>query len=88
MFYYFCILGVGNSLAHENPFVLTMNLLFFKWHNHLAEIICSSHKNWNDSHCFMQTRKWVIATLQVSIKTYLSLALENSCLIEKIYVCL
>lgn len=55
---------VGNRLAHENPFVLTMNIIFYRWHNYLAKTLCEMHKHWKDNLCFNEARKWVIATLQ------------------------
>ncbi|XP_035207728.1 dual oxidase 2-like isoform X3 [Stegodyphus dumicola] len=55
---------IGNPLAHENPFVLTINIIFYRWHNHLAGIICNKKEKWTDEQCFNEARKWVIATLQ------------------------
>lgn len=54
---------IGNPLGHENPYVLTFSILFFRWHNYLAENICKS-SGWSDEMCFNEARKWVIATLQ------------------------
>lgn len=61
-----CIVsGVGNRLAHENPFILTMNIIFYRLHNYFTKDLCEPHKNWDDDRCFNEARKWVIATLQV-----------------------
>ncbi|GFT66944.1 hypothetical protein NPIL_295941 [Nephila pilipes] len=55
---------VGNSLAHESPFILTMSIIFHRWHNVLAKVLCKDDKKWDDEKCFNEARKWVIATLQ------------------------
>ncbi|CAL1297933.1 unnamed protein product [Larinioides sclopetarius] len=55
---------VGNSFAHENPFILTINIIFHRWHNLLAERLQAKHKNWDDEKLFFEARRWVVATLQ------------------------
>ncbi|XP_054706944.1 dual oxidase 2-like [Uloborus diversus] len=53
---------LGNRLAHESPFLLMLNIVFFRWHNYLADSICD--KEFDDDKCYNEARKWVIATLQ------------------------
>ncbi|GBM06687.1 Dual oxidase 2 [Araneus ventricosus] len=55
---------VGNSFAHESPFILAINIIFHRWHNLLAERLQAKHKDWDDEKLFYEARRWVVATLQ------------------------
>ncbi|XP_071039639.1 dual oxidase 2 [Parasteatoda tepidariorum] len=55
---------VGNHFAHESPFVLVMNIVFFRLHNILASTMCEKFQDWNDERCFNEARKRVVAIMQ------------------------
>lgn len=60
-------IGVGNPLAHENPFILAINIIFYRWHNVLAKSISEKYNDWDDEQIFNEARKWVVASLQVGL---------------------
>ncbi|XP_077863233.1 dual oxidase-like [Saccoglossus kowalevskii] len=55
---------LGNPRGNENPFLLTFGILWFRWHNYLADDIAAKHPSWSDERIFNEARKWVIATHQ------------------------
>ena len=55
---------MGNPRGHENPFLLTMGVIWFRWHNFLAKQIAKAHTDWSDEKVFNEARKWVIASQQ------------------------
>lgn len=55
---------MGNPRGHENPFLLTMGVLWFRWHNVIAQELASVHKDWSDEKIFNEARKWSIASHQ------------------------
>jgi len=62
--FYVSISGLGNPRGHENPFLLTMGVIWFRWHNLLAQELKSAHPKWTDTKIFDEARKWVIASHQ------------------------
>lgn len=58
---------LGNTHVYENPALLSLGLLFFKWHNVQAEKLETSpeSKDWSSDRVFYAARRWVIATQQV-----------------------
>ncbi|XP_062502786.1 dual oxidase-like isoform X1 [Corticium candelabrum] len=55
---------LGNPRGNENPFLLTMGILWFRVHNHYAHWIQSQHPNWDDELVFNRARQWTIALHQ------------------------
>ncbi|XP_074037846.1 dual oxidase 1 [Leptinotarsa decemlineata] len=55
---------LGNPRGNENAFLLTFGVMWFRWHNYLAERIHSHHPNWSSEKIYNEARKWVIATQQ------------------------
>ncbi|XP_068222962.1 dual oxidase-like isoform X2 [Palaemon carinicauda] len=56
---------LGNPRGNENPFLLTFGILWFRWHNLLAEYFDKKFgSDWTDERIFNEARKWVIATYQ------------------------
>ncbi|PVD36104.1 hypothetical protein C0Q70_03077 [Pomacea canaliculata] len=55
---------LGDTHVYENPWLLSLNLLFFKYHNSVAESLARHHQNWTSDEIFDKTRHWVIAVLQ------------------------
>ncbi|XP_078589015.1 dual oxidase 2-like [Branchiostoma floridae x Branchiostoma japonicum] len=55
---------IGNPRGNENPFLLTFGILWFRWHNYLADRIHAQFPDWHDEKVFNEARKWVIATHQ------------------------
>ncbi|CAB4009500.1 dual oxidase 2-like [Paramuricea clavata] len=58
------LLKLGNHRGNENPFLLSVGILWFRYHNKMAEEIQKEHPDWNDDTIFNEARKWVIATYQ------------------------
>lgn len=67
----YCHSGFGNPRAMENPFLLSFGVLWFRWHNYLAEEyikmknIQESDLEKYDEQIFNYARKWVVASHQV-----------------------
>lgn len=55
---------MGNPRGNENTFLLTFGVLWFRWHNYLAQTIKRNHPNWSSDKIFNEARKWVIGTYQ------------------------
>ncbi|OWF46058.1 Dual oxidase [Mizuhopecten yessoensis] len=56
---------LGDKHVHENPAVLSLGVLFYRWHNYLAKkFIHEDQENLSQADLFAKSRKWVIASLQ------------------------
>ncbi|KAM8974091.1 dual oxidase 1-like [Pelodytes ibericus] len=60
----FGIYGFGNARANENLFLQAVSIVWFRYHNHLAEALAVKHPLWSDEDLFHHARKWVVATYQ------------------------
>uniref|UniRef100_H2ZJJ3 NAD(P)H oxidase (H2O2-forming) n=1 Tax=Ciona savignyi TaxID=51511 RepID=H2ZJJ3_CIOSA len=58
------LLSFGNPRANENPFLMSIQTIWFRWHNHIAEKIVGRYPDWSDQQIFEYARKWTIATYQ------------------------
>jgi len=56
---------MGDPRTNQNPALLAFGILFFKWHNVVAEKVQKEHPDWGDEEIFQRARRYVIATLQV-----------------------
>ncbi|XP_031836587.1 dual oxidase 1-like isoform X2 [Nomia melanderi] len=55
---------LGNPRGNENPFLLSLGIIWFRWHNHIANYIRHKQPNWSGEKIYNEARKWVIATQQ------------------------
>ena len=53
-------------MANENPFLLSLSIMWFRHHNWLARKIRDENKEWNDLRVFLEARIYNIAVFQVS----------------------
>jgi len=57
----------GDAHAHQNPGLLALSLVWFRYHNVLAARMQEQHSTWSDEKLFHAARRRVIAILQVRI---------------------
>lgn len=55
---------LGDARTNQNPALLTISVLFFRWHNVVASRIKKHNPDWSDEDVFQRARRIVIATLQ------------------------
>ncbi|XP_046428297.1 dual oxidase-like [Neodiprion fabricii] len=55
---------LGNPRGNENPYLFTFGVLWFRWHNYIANHISKFNKDWSSDKIFNEARKWVIASQQ------------------------
>jgi len=55
---------LGDPRTNQNPVILAFGVLFYRWHNVLAERIYAQHPDWSDEEIFQRARRLVIASLQ------------------------
>ncbi|XP_015439624.1 PREDICTED: dual oxidase-like [Dufourea novaeangliae] len=55
---------LGNPRGNENPFLLTFGIIWFRWHNLIANYIRRQQRNWPGEKVYNEARRWVIATQQ------------------------
>lgn len=58
------IVELGDKHVQENPALLSLGVLFFRWHNYLVDKL-DSQKHHGFDETFSRARQWVIASLQV-----------------------
>lgn len=69
---------LGDPRTNQNPIILAFGILFYRWHNVLAERIHSQHPDWSDEEIFQRARRLVIASLQnVFLYEYLPTLLDT-----------
>jgi hypothetical protein len=61
----FHVSAIGNPRGHENPFLLSFGILWFRWHNLIADQIAAENSSLTDEQIFNIARKRVIAQYQV-----------------------
>lgn len=57
-------LVLGDPRTNQNPALLTISILFFRWHNVIAERVQKEHPDWSDEDVFQRARRIVIASIQ------------------------
>ena len=57
---------LGDERTNQNPALLSLGILFFRWHNKVAMRAQQEHPDWSDEEVFQRARRIVVATLQVS----------------------
>ncbi|KAK6179830.1 hypothetical protein SNE40_012099 [Patella caerulea] len=55
---------IGNARGHMNPYLLTMQIIWYRWHNHLANDLSTKNRDWKDERLFYETKKRVTAQFQ------------------------
>jgi hypothetical protein len=60
---------LGDPRVNQNPGVLALAIVFYRWHNYHAMIVKSNHPEWVDEDVFQAARRRVISTLQVKIRS-------------------
>ncbi|KAK3875439.1 hypothetical protein Pcinc_019696 [Petrolisthes cinctipes] len=55
---------LGDQRTNQNPAILAFGILFFRWHNVMAERIQAANPDWADEEVFQRTRRIVTAHLQ------------------------
>eukprot|EP00117_Sycon_ciliatum_P014232 scpid13674/ scgid14577/ Dual oxidase 1; Large NOX 1; Long NOX 1; NADPH thyroid oxidase 1; Thyroid oxidase 1 len=55
---------LGNPRGNENPFLLTMGVLWFREHNYWAKELKKSYAGWNDEQLYQRARQFTIAVYQ------------------------
>ncbi|KAM8973226.1 dual oxidase 1-like [Pelodytes ibericus] len=58
------IYGFGNALANESPFLRAEGIVWFRFHNYMAQKFAETNTDWSDEVVFQHARKWVIAVYQ------------------------
>lgn len=56
---------LGDPRTNQNPALLTLSILFFRWHNVVAARVQKEHPDWSDEDVFQRARRIVVASLQV-----------------------
>ncbi|KAK6021363.1 heme peroxidase, partial [Ostertagia ostertagi] len=56
---------LGDSRVNENPGLLSIGIMLFRWHNVIAKRMKEEYPAWNDEELFQAARRWVIATIQI-----------------------
>ena len=57
---------LGNQQGNENPFVFSLIVIWFRYHNLRARQYKQVNPNWDDERLFNEARKWTVAAFQVS----------------------
>ncbi|KAK3606293.1 hypothetical protein CHS0354_037969 [Potamilus streckersoni] len=52
---------LGNPRGNENPLLLSFGVLWFRWHNYIANDIATKHPDYTDEEVFNEARKFVTA---------------------------
>ncbi|KAK5639843.1 hypothetical protein RI129_010654 [Pyrocoelia pectoralis] len=55
---------LGDPRSNQNPALLTFSILFFLWHNVVANRIQSQNHDWSEEDVFQKARRIVVASLQ------------------------
>ncbi|KAJ8969155.1 hypothetical protein NQ314_001896 [Rhamnusium bicolor] len=55
---------LGDPRTNQNPALLTISILFFRWHNVIAARVQNENPEWSDEDVFQKARRIVVATLQ------------------------
>uniref|UniRef100_A0A915PEP6 NAD(P)H oxidase (H2O2-forming) n=1 Tax=Setaria digitata TaxID=48799 RepID=A0A915PEP6_9BILA len=69
---------LGDPRINENPGLLSLGLILYRWHNIQAKRIQEEHPEWTDEEIFQGARRWVIATLQkITLYDFLPIMLAD-----------
>ena len=62
-----CVSVLGDPRTNQNPAILAIGIVFYRYHNVMAKVVQQSHPDWSDEEIFQRARRLVIATLQVGL---------------------
>jgi hypothetical protein len=54
----------GDPRSNESPFLLSINIIWIRWHNHIVDQLSARHHDWSGMRKFEEARRWLIATQQ------------------------
>jgi len=57
--------GFGNRRGNENPFLISMEIIWFRWHNYWAEYFEDRNPNWPDQKVLSNFVKQVFPVLNL-----------------------
>lgn len=78
---YLLILSVlGDPRTNQNPAILAIGIMFFRYHNVIAGKVQQRNPTWTDEEIFQRTRRLVIASLQVNNPLQFKVGLLPNCL--------
>ena len=63
--------GMGDTHIYENPGILSLGLIFFRYHNYRATQLKLKNPGMTSNEIFERSRRWVIATIQVGTSSTL-----------------
>ncbi len=55
---------LGDPRVNQNPALLALGIVFYRWHNVQAFIVQAQNPDWADEDVFQAARRRVVATLQ------------------------
>ncbi len=55
----------GDSHVHQNPGLMTVALVWFRYHNYVAALIEKANPAWSDEKISQATRSSVVSVMQV-----------------------
>lgn len=56
---------LGDPRTNQNPAILAIGIMFFRYHNVIATKVQQKNPTWTDEEIFQRTRRLVVASLQV-----------------------
>lgn len=63
--------GLGDRMGNETPFMLSLEILWFRYHNYLANELRKNNTDWDDHTLFLEAKIRNVATFQVISRSYL-----------------
>ncbi|XP_055335314.1 dual oxidase-like isoform X2 [Paramacrobiotus metropolitanus] len=70
---------LGDARSNQHPPILAITILFYRFHNVMAEKIQHEHPDWMDEDVFQQARRLVIAVIQnIALYEYLPALLDTA----------
>ena len=63
---------LGDPRTNQNPGVLAMAVIFYRWHNYQAMLVKKNRPDWVDEDIFQAARRRVIASIQVTFVKFLA----------------
>ena len=77
---YFCFLG-GEDRASENIALVSVQTLFLREHNRIADILLKINPSWNDETLYQEARRIVVDEIQhITFSEFLSVISPNNTL--------
>nr|XP_039267420.1 dual oxidase 1-like isoform X1 [Styela clava] len=72
------LLSFGNPRGNENVFLMAVGIIWFRYHNFLAQRFASENPGWPDEKVFENARRWTVATYQnIALYEMLPALVEN-----------